>query len=50
MRARFVVCKYRYQAIKECPWASATAKVTDGYICFESLDDYKYWKKQKLTK
>jgi hypothetical protein len=47
MRTKIVECKYRYQAVKDCPWASRTAKVTDGYICFESIDDYKIWKNQK---
>jgi len=47
MRPQFVECKYRYQAVKECPWASAFAKVTDGYLCFESWDDYRIWKNQK---
>lgn len=47
MRIEFVECKYRYQALKECPWASKIVKVFCGYKCFESLDDYKIWKNQK---
>lgn len=27
MRTEYVECKYRYQAEKECPWASKIAKV-----------------------
>lgn len=47
MKQEFVECKYRYQAIKQCPWASKTAAVTDGFICFESITDYWMWKNQK---
>ena len=47
MRTEYVKCKYRYQAEKECPWASKIVKCGDGYMCFESWDDYKVWKNQK---
>ena len=47
MREQLVICKYRYQAAKECPWASRITKVTDGYLCFESITDYEIWKNQK---
>lgn len=47
MRIKFVECKYRYQALKECPWASKIAKVVNGYQCFESSDEFKVWKNQK---
>ena len=39
--------KSRYQAKKACPWASRTAKVCGGFMCFESVTDYKIWKNQK---
>lgn len=47
MKIKFVECKYRYQALKECPWASKIAKVVNGYHCFESSDEFKTWKNQK---
>lgn len=47
MRTQFVQVKYRYQAIKECSWASKVAKVVGGFYCFESVEDYKIWKNQK---
>ena len=47
MRTEYVECKYRYQAEKECPWASKIAKCGYGYMCFESWDDYNVWKKRK---
>lgn len=47
MRAKYVECKYLYQALKECPWASKVVKSCDGYMCFESWTDYEVWKKQK---
>lgn len=47
MRREFVECKYRYQAAKACPWASVIAKVVGGYMCFESVDEYETWRRQK---
>lgn len=47
MRQQFVECRWRSQAIRECPWASKVAKVTGGYMCFESIEDYKVWRNQK---
>ena len=47
MRTQFVEEESRYQAKKQCPWASRTAKVCGGFMCFESVDDYKTWKNQK---
>lgn len=47
MRTKFVECGTRYQAAKECPWASKIAKVCGGFMCFESVDDYKIWRQQK---
>ena len=47
MRVKFVQTKSRYQAKKACLWAIKTAKVCGGFICFESVTDYKIWKKQK---
>ena len=47
MRIEFTQAETRYRARKECPWAEVIVKVVDGYICFESKQDYKIWKKQK---
>lgn len=47
MRTKYVPCKYRYQAVKECPWASKIVKVCGGYYAFESITDYLTWKNQK---
>ena len=47
MRTKFVECGTRYQAAKECPWASRIAKVCGGFMCFESEYDYQTWRKQK---
>lgn len=34
MRVKFVECGTRYQAAKDCPWATKIAKVCDGFMCF----------------
>ena len=47
MKTQFIETESRYQAKKQCPWASRTAKVFGGFMCFESVDDYKTWKNQK---
>jgi hypothetical protein len=47
MRQQFVECKSRTTAKRSCPWASRIAKVSGGYICFESVSDYMTWKNQK---
>ena len=47
MRQAFFECKYRYQAVKEMPWASVIVKVCGGYRGFESVTDYEIWKNQK---
>ena len=47
MRKQFVECKSRSTAKRKCPWASRIMKVVDGYICFESVEDYRIAKKQK---
>lgn len=47
MRTQFCEAKTSFFAKKECPWASVIAKVTGGFMCFESVEDYKIWKKQK---
>ena len=47
MKTQFIETGTRYQATKACQWAIKTAKVCGGYICFESIIDYKIWKNQK---
>ena len=47
MRTQFVETESRYKAKKQCPWASRTAKVCDGFMCFESITDFEIRKNQK---
>jgi hypothetical protein len=47
MRKEFVECKSRSTAKRRCPWAAKIAKVSGGYLCFESVEDYRIWKQQK---
>lgn len=47
VRTDFIECAYYYQAKNACSWASKIAKVLGGFMCFESVDDYKTWKNQK---
>lgn len=47
MRTQFVECTYRYQAYRACPWATKVGKACNGFMCFESHDDYITWKRQK---
>lgn len=49
MRTYFTKTKERKKAIDECPFMPAKiAKVYEGYILFESENDYKTWKNQKI--
>lgn len=47
MRQKFIECETYEEALNECPWAEDFAKVTDGYMCFESNADYIVWNNQK---
>jgi len=48
MKTQFIECKSRMTAKRRTwLWAAIVAKVTGGYMCFESCDDYKTWKNQK---
>lgn len=47
MRKKFVECEYFAEAFEECPWATNVVKVCDGFMCFESVDDYETWNKQR---
>lgn len=47
MRTEFVECGTRKQAQVACPWAAKIVKVEGGYMCFESVDDYNTWLRQR---
>lgn len=47
MRTETVECKHRSTAKRRCPWAAVIAKVEGGFMCFESVDDYRTWKNQR---
>lgn len=47
MRTLFVESKCKKTALKQAPWASIIIKVQDGFMCFESYDDYFNFKNQK---
>jgi len=46
MRKKFVMAKSRHLAKKWCSWAVKIVKTEGGFIVFESIEDYKVWKKQ----
>lgn len=47
MKTKFIQTDSRYKAKKECLWAAKIVKVHDGFLCFESIQDYITWKNQK---
>lgn len=52
MRQVFFECRkhtsyWRKKAVEEMPWASKVVAVVDGYLGFESWDDYEIWRNQK---
>lgn len=47
MRIEFVKTESRYKARKTCLWANVVTKVFEGFMCFESINDYKIWKNQR---
>jgi hypothetical protein len=46
MRMQFTRVKTRYSARKLCPWAAIIAKAEGGFMCFESISDYRIWRSQ----
>lgn len=38
----------RYFVQRQCPWAAKIVKVSGGYAAFESINDWKTWKKATL--
>jgi len=47
MRITFVERKSRATARRHCPWAAKICKVEGGFLCFESLADYRIWRMQR---
>ena len=47
MKTKFIETESRNKAKKACSWSTTIAKVCGGFMCFESVDDYKTWKNQK---
>lgn len=52
MRQGFYECKkhssyWRKKAIDAMPWASKVLAVCDGYMGWESWEDYRIWNNQK---
>jgi hypothetical protein len=47
MRKEFLSNTSRYSAAKACPWAAIICKVDNGYLAFESIEDYRQHKKQR---
>ena len=47
LRQKFVQTDNLKEAENECPWAAIIIKVTDGYMAFESMQDYHTWSTQK---
>lgn len=50
MRIAMVYTVTRRAARKLCPWASILAMVTGGFMCFESPEDYRTWRKATLAR
>ena len=46
MKKKFVMVGSRHLAKKMCSWAVKIVKTEGGFIAFESVDDYKVWKKR----
>ena len=46
MKKKFVMVGSRQLAKKRCSWAVKIVKTEGGFIVFESVDDYKVWKKR----
>lgn len=47
MRVVFTTARHYAAARKEMPWASVIARTDDGFVGFESVNDYRIWKGQK---
>lgn len=47
MRKEFVETKSRIKVKRRFPWAVVVAEAEGGYWAFESMDDYRTWKRHK---
>lgn len=47
MRIEYIQTSKKNNAKVQCPWATKIAKVIGGFVCFESVEDYNTWSKQK---
>lgn len=43
MRQEFIEAETRHQAQERAPWACIIVDGEDGFLAFESVDDYKIW-------
>lgn len=41
MKKQFVKCKTYRTAFKRCSWAKRVLKIESGFICYESVEEYK---------
>jgi len=46
MQTKFIETTSRRAAQKACPWAAIIAKVDGGFRAFESVADYRTWRRQ----
>jgi hypothetical protein len=46
MRTEMVEARSVYDAHELCPWAAIIISVDNGWMCFESVDDYNTWAMQ----
>lgn len=47
MKVIFIQANTKKEAFGICPWASKVKKVDGGFLCFECLNDYTTWLRQK---
>lgn len=36
-----------YFVKRQCPWATKIVKVSRGYVAFESIEEWRIWKRQR---
>lgn len=41
MKVQLIECKSRTTAKRKCPWQRRTRQVANGFLCYESIEDYK---------
>ena len=47
MRREWVHCRGRSTCRRRCPWAAIIAKVEEGFVAFESVNDYWQWRSNR---